>query len=76
MTIDNLHERRSGCSSIKLAPSVSLPTKIQGLCNFITDVGALKAQTADVRHDKLHNVKSYPAAPLSARSRLSVGTVA
>ncbi len=30
MTIDNLHERRSGCSSIRLAPNVSLQAKVQG----------------------------------------------
>ena len=76
MTIDNLHERRSSCSSIRLAPNVSLQAKIQALCNFIADVGALKAQAADPRHEKAHTAKSYTAAPLSARSRRSVGTVA
>ena len=75
MTIDNLHERRSGCSSIRLAPNISLLAKIQGLCNFITDVGALRAPAADFRHEKMHTVKSYPVAPLSARSRQSVAIV-
>ncbi len=76
MTIDNLHERRSGCSSIRLAPNISLLAKVQGLCNFITDVGVLKTQAADLRHEKAHTAKSYTAAPLSARSRHSVATVA
>lgn len=76
MTIDNLHERRSGCSSIRLAPNISLLAKVQGLCNFITDVGVLKAHAADLRHEKVHTAKSYTAAPLSARSRHSVATEA
>ena len=74
MTIDNLHERLCSCSSIRLPPHMSLPAKVQALGSFISDVGALKAQAAELRHEKAHSVKSYTAAPLSARSRQSVAT--
>lgn len=72
MTIDNLHERVCGCSSIRQAPNISLLAKIQVLSNLIRDVCVLKLAPADARHEKAQTARSYTAAPLSARSRQSV----
>ena len=72
MTIGNLHARVCEVSSIKHGTNIGLLAKAQVLCNFITDVGALKGSAADPRHEKARPAKSYTAAPLSARSRQSV----
>ncbi len=72
MSIDNLHARMCEVSSIRHVSNTGLLAKAQVLCNFLMDVGSLKAPAADPRHEKAQAAKSCTTAQLSARSRQSV----